>query len=257
MDPAVRSLSRSKLQDEINDFMSLLDSRAEERIVHDFLSRHSYFFYDLIRSNGFSTLYSKIKLGSDYEVDFAWFDTSSNGPEWSFVELEAPTRRMFTALGYPSQWLIHAIQQVLDWHSWIHDNLDYAKRLMPHVEYPRGYVFIGRRSELTPIKRKRLRRLQYEYRRSVEIHTLDWFVTSARNFQYTVTDHKGGNWEIPSGALGHGDLAKGCPVDAFKWLNSQFADNSKAIFQEYSLEEREQSALLNPDLFNEDRNEIK
>ena len=44
---------------------------------------------------------------------------------------------------------------------------------MPSIEYPMAYLFMGRRSELTDVTRKRLRRIAYECRMSCEIHTLD------------------------------------------------------------------------------------
>lgn len=251
-DPAITSLTRRKIITEIDEFRKLLDSKVDEAEIHGFLATHSYFFQGLIRNEGVSPLYSKIKLGSNYEIDFAWFDTSSNGPEWCFAEIEAPSRNMFTATGDPSRWLTHAIQQVLDWHSWIHDNLSYAAKLMPHVEYPRGFVFVGRRSELTSIARKRLRRLCYEYRRSVEIHTLDWFISAARIFMNHVDDSKGGDWAIPSAALSHSELARGFPTHAFDWLNSDFAENAKKEFLASSLEEREHQYESNSDLLEDD-----
>ena len=252
-DPVIRSLTHVKLRAEIEEFKALLDSKVDETKIHSFLATHSYFFQGLIRNEGLSPLYSKIKLGSNYEADFAWFDTSSNGPEWCFAEIEAPSRKMFTAMGYPSHWLTHAIQQVLDWHSWIHENLDYARKLMPHAEYPRGFVFVGRRSELTPQKRKRLRRLCYEYRRSVEIHTLDWFISAAHTFMFFIDDSRGGDWAIPSYALSHNELANGLPVEAFKWLNSPLEDRAKEIFLENSFEEREHDSMQNKDLFLEEQ----
>jgi hypothetical protein len=252
VDPIIRNLTQSQVIAEIDEFRDLLDSKVDEARIHSFLATHSYFFQGLIRNEGVSPLYSKIKLGSNYEIDFAWFDTSSNGPEWCFAEIEAPSRHMFTATGVPSRWLTHAIQQVLDWHSWIHDNLGYATKLMPHVEYPRGFVFVGRRSELTPLTRKRLRRLCYEYRRSVEIHTLDWFISAAQKFLNFVDDSKGGNWAMPSKALNHRELAKGLPAHAFVWLNSDFAEFAKKEFLAESFEEREHDYESNSDLFEED-----
>ena len=56
---------------------------------------------------------------------------------------------MFTKSGDPTSDLTHAIQQVRDWHTWIHVNVDYARKLMPLIEYRLGFVFIGRRSHLT------------------------------------------------------------------------------------------------------------
>jgi hypothetical protein len=155
---------------------------------------------------------------------------------------------MFTIGGEPSRWLNHAIQQVLDWHSWIHENLSYARQLMPYVDYPRGFVFIGRRNELSHQKRNRLKRLCYEYRKTVEIHTLDWFISAAESVAKMIGSN-GGGWILPSRALSHSDLAQGLPEYAHEWLMSPFAESAKEIFLKTSLEQREDNYLQNRDLF--------
>lgn len=175
VDPLVRALTRTKVDADIAEYLKLLDGGAAEAAVHQFLATHFYFFNGLIRLFDVSPLYSKVKLGSQYEVDFAFFDLTSFGPEWNLIEIEAPSRQMFTKAGNPTAALTHAIQQVRDWHAWVHENLDYARKLMPKIEYPMGYVFIGRRVHLTSAAKEKLRRFAYENRNFLHIHTLDWF----------------------------------------------------------------------------------
>lgn len=203
------TLTRDRLRRDITEFSRLLDTKAEEQRINTFLTEHSYFFNRLLRMNGKSPLYSEVKLGSEYEIDFAFFDSGSNGPEWHLVEIESPTLSFFTKSGRPSANLTHAIQQVRDWQSWIHNNLSYARRLMPSIEYPLGCIFAGRRSAITHFER--FRRLCYEHRQYLEIHTLDWFIDSARGV------FRGG-WTVPMKALSHRDLRHGLPPEARRWI---------------------------------------
>lgn len=206
------------LYTEIEHFRSLLDNRVSEEVIHQFLATHSYFFNGILRLHGASPLYSKIKLGSDYEVDFAWFDTGSYGAEWRLVEIEAPTHSMFTKNGDPSQPLNHAIQQVRDWKDWVRSYHSYARDLMPHLDYPQCYVFIGREHELTDKTRKKLKQLNDESR-VVEIHTLDWFVRNASSVATLLTGI-GAEWTVPNEAYNHSDLRNKRPKQAFDWLTS-------------------------------------
>ena len=211
IDPLVKALTPDQLEKDVGEFERFLDGCVREQEVHDFLADHSYFFNHIIRLNGASPLYSKIKLGSEFEIDFACFDAGSPGPEWHLIEIEGPGSPLFTNAGDPSARLTHAIRQVLDWQGWIHENLDYARKLFPYIEYPLGYVFMGRRHGLTPATRKRLRRLNYEHRSSLKIHSLDWFASAARSV-ISLIEHTGqGSWALPMRALTHKDLAGGLP----------------------------------------------
>lgn len=248
IDPSVRQLTRKRLRADIAEYKALLDARVSESRIHVFLSSHSYFFNGLLRLFGYSPLYSKIKLGHNFEVDFAWFDTGSDGPEWCLAEIESPKRSMFTRAGDPSAWLTHAIQQVLDWHSWIHDNVAYARHLMPYIEYPLGLVFIGRRHELTSSTRKKLRRLCYEHRMSLEIHTLDWFISAAESVDNLIVARRGGAWLLPMKALSHRDLAGGLPPLAKGWMESPFARRTARAKLKFRLQGRKYSYLGNEEL---------
>jgi hypothetical protein len=169
-DPLVRQLSKQKIEDAIREFSALLDKPAEESQIQFFLENHSYFFNRIIRLSGASPLLAKIALGSDYEVDFACFDAGSCGPEWHFIEIESPKHSLFTKSGDLSAPVNHAIQQVRNWQTWVDENLNYARKTFPHIIYPRGYVFIGRRSELTIALREKLRKINYDAEHYMELH---------------------------------------------------------------------------------------
>jgi len=236
IDPEVRSLTPQAIEADIDKYDRLLAKRAREQDVQAFLEEHSYFFNGILRLYAPSPLYSKVRLGSEYEMDFAWFDTASSGPDWRFVELEAPAYPMFTKAGEPSARLQHAMQQVRDWNAWIHRHLDYARALMPRIEYPLAYVFVGRRAQLTSQTRERLRRLAFENRSQVHLHTLDWFVGAARSVQGLLRP-RGGGWPVPMRAFSHKDLTERRPSHAFDWLSQPDLEIDRAS----SREEREQA----------------
>jgi len=70
VDPLVAKLTPRQVEEDAREYAALLDGRASEAKVHRFLAKHSYFFNGVIRLFGRSPLYSKIRLGSEYEIDF-------------------------------------------------------------------------------------------------------------------------------------------------------------------------------------------
>jgi hypothetical protein len=222
VDPEFKRLTVTRVNKDIASFRKLLDSRAPEREVHRFLQARSYFFNGALRLSGRCPLYSEIRLGHEYVVDFAWCDTGSVGPEWRLVELEGPTRKAFKKSGHPTAWLTHAIDQVRDWHTWVHENLAYARQLMPRIEYPLSCVFVGRRHDLTEATSKRLRRIIFEQRMFMEIHSLDWFVSAAKSVKTLVRGR--GYWCVPMHALSHADLSRGLRSETIEYLNLPFVN---------------------------------
>lgn len=222
VDPLVRALTPEKIRNDIKRFVALLDSKEGEGKVHDFLASHSYFFNGILRlTTGYSRLYSKIRLGSDYEIDFVWFDTGSLGPEWYLAEIEQPRFTIFNAREDPSAALTHGIRQIRDWQTWIDDNRTYANKLMPRIKYPLGLLFIGRRKELVSIKaQEKLHRIAYEKRMFLRVHTLDWFASAAESVESMLGDSR---WWVPMKASSHKDLSNGLPETSLRWFESAFA----------------------------------
>lgn len=218
IDPLVRRMTAVQAGEDLKEYLSLLDSCCDEHKLQRFLADRSYFFSRLLRLNGQSPLYSKVQLGDQYETDFACFDSGSSGPEWYLIEIESPAAKIFTKSGQPSARLSHAMQQVRDWLSWVHDNLGFARKLMPHIDYPLGYIFIGRRTVLGESERKRLKRLNFDNRLSFRVHTLDWFADSARDVLGMLGQHEHGSWLLPMKALTHKQLRRGLPPDARQYM---------------------------------------
>lgn len=216
-DKNVVALTENRLNAQIRRYERLLDDKESELAVHDYLASHSYFFNGVLRMFGSSPLYSKVKFADKFEADFVWFDSGSYGCEWHLAEIEAPARKMFTKSGRASGYLTHAIQQVRDWHTWVHEHRSTARELMPHVDYPQGYVFIGRRRDLSESDMQRLKRLSFEHRMMLEIHTLDWFASNAASVRNLLGRSR---WRIPSRAFTHADLRRRQPDWAFEWLDS-------------------------------------
>jgi hypothetical protein len=110
IDPLVKALTPEQIQKDISEFERLLDDRVNEQKLHEFLAYHSYFFNGIIRLTGASALYSKIKLGSEFEIDFACFNPGSAGPQWHLIEIESARHSLFTNAGDPTAPLTHAIR---------------------------------------------------------------------------------------------------------------------------------------------------
>lgn len=197
-------LTLKQIESDISEYRALLDSRVRENKVQEFLASHSYFFHSLLIDVLYPyPVFSKVRLGNEYETDFAGVIFSSFGSEWRLAEIESPVQRMFTAGGDPSAPLNHAIQQVRNWIRWCEDNISFVQKLMPGLKYPLGLVFCGRRSELTPATQDKLRQLNHntEFR----VRTLDALVDGARAVEHFA---RNGSFElpIPMNALSHADL---------------------------------------------------
>jgi len=226
VDPLISKLTPKQIQKDVATYTKMLDSKVNESTIQSFLADHSYFFNGLIDPWKPSPLYSKVKLGCDYEVDFAWLHFDSFGPEWRLVEIESPSCKLFTKSGNPSKELTHAVQQVRDWCAWIHEHLKYAQDLLPRISYPLCYIFIGRRNEITLSNRDKLRKFRYDHHTQMVIHTLDYFARAAEGFSSV--------WHTPMKALTHRDLKKGLPTAVQKWVTPE----DSPMLTEYRLKQR-------------------
>lgn len=122
------------------------------------------------------------RLGTHHETDFLIGDRDSMGRSWVAVELEGPQRPLFTKRGDPSQFLWHAVRQIIDWRIWLEQSRDYAVRLPEkgglglediNATTP-GLVVIGRRGQ-GPGDRPNFRRA-LKAQLDIEVHTYDWLL---------------------------------------------------------------------------------
>lgn len=208
------NMTEDEINNDIKEYKSLLDSGVKEEVIHQFLAEHAYFFNGTVRTFGHSPMYSKVKLGDDYETDFCYMDPTSFGPVWNFIELERPDHRLFTKNGDETSELKHGIRQVRDWNEWVSENKKYAEKLMPLIAYPQSTLIIGRRRELTenPKLMHRLKRINYELRMSMEIRTFDSLASNAESILKLARENKGiVHLSMPMKALTHRQLKDGLP----------------------------------------------
>lgn len=126
----------------------------------------------------YAHIVAKPKLGSEYEADYALQKYSG---EYDLVEIESSSLKLYTKAGNPSQYLVHAEQQVIDWLHWIERNNPYAREGLPELISPVGYVIIGRKGDLTESDKHRLLRRNSVYRGQLLIMTYDDLLAKANN----------------------------------------------------------------------------
>jgi len=127
----------------------LVDPRAMESDLHNFIAEHASLFFGQE-----AIVISQFDLGSDYQVDLVIAaDEGSYGIDYKLVEIELPRKPPYTRSGNPSARLTHAIQQVLNWKTWLKRYRGHVRRFFPS-EY-HGWeeftnfsycIFIGRRT---------------------------------------------------------------------------------------------------------------
>jgi hypothetical protein len=131
---------------------------VRESDIHEFLSEHSSLFFG---QDAF--VISRAELGSDFQVDFVIArDQASYGIGYTFVEIETPQSLVYTRSGDPSARLTHAIQQVLNWKTWLTRHRVHVRRFFPSKYW--GWeeftnlsfcIVIGRRGSQASVTAKR------------------------------------------------------------------------------------------------------
>jgi hypothetical protein len=105
-----------------------LQTATTEAAVQSILEEHPVLLARALGGGHGRWVIPQRRLGAEHVPDFIIGEKSSLGYEWTLVELESPSQRMFKRNGDPTQALSHAIRQILDWRSWLTVNLNYARR---------------------------------------------------------------------------------------------------------------------------------
>jgi Domain of unknown function (DUF4263) len=136
----------------------------------------------------FGTHYREVKpkhcLGNQYEMDYALVRLAGFV---DLVEIERSSDSVYNQRGDPSGRLVHAEQQVLDWLAWIDEHASYARKYLPGVERPAGYIVIGRDSALSGAGREKLTRRNAAFAGRLEILTFDDLARRADALLRTLT----------------------------------------------------------------------
>ena len=181
------------------NWQKLLDENHQERIYHDFLRRHA----NLFLANGTSSFFaiSKLKLGSEYELDFAIpHEEYSRGLFWELIEIKTPQVPPYTDSGVPSAKLIEATQQVRNWKRWIQASRAEAMKLFslwsvrcerrPNFRFT---IIIGTRENS---KKWLTERNQYAEENNVSIRSFDYLMDKLKARIFRDSVYLGsGNWD--------------------------------------------------------------
>lgn len=155
----------------IATFEDLLARHEREESYQQFLATNPALLDPLA-----SRVVPKQKLGTEYATDFA---IQRYDGAWLLVEIEKPQDSMFTRSDDFAAGFTHAYGQVLDFQSWVDDNIAYAREAMPGIASPRGVLVTGMRAGLSE---RRLRKLAQLNRNSarIEVLTFDDLAAQAR-----------------------------------------------------------------------------
>jgi Domain of unknown function (DUF4263) len=115
------------------------------------------------------------KWGSDFVV-------RRLDDQYVFVEIERPRDAPMTSYPHPTPRLSHALGQVLNWFSWVEDNIAYAhSNGFPGVHSPTGVIVIGRLRDMKPAQSRALKQLNCQLTPRLTILTYDDVLTQGRN----------------------------------------------------------------------------
>lgn len=137
-----------RLQKIIAQFAAVLKQATVEEELQKFLESNP-----VVLSPTAVRVIPKHQLGAEYITDFV---IEEAGREYTIVELESPTRPIFTKKDDFTAWATHAIGQVADWRDWIQENNSYARQSLSGITDPAGLVIMGRDAEMKERHRKRL-----------------------------------------------------------------------------------------------------
>lgn len=154
-------------------FLELIDSRAREEKIHQFLVDHPEILHAAMhRSDQIITKPSLHRYIPDFAAGIE--GRSLRRWSWTLIEIEPAEFPLITRSGSPSAKLTHAVKQVADWRNWISENTAYARTILPDITPAcHGLIIIGRRNTIADGMANELRAYQ-DSLNSIRIHSYDW-----------------------------------------------------------------------------------
>jgi hypothetical protein len=147
-----QEMTRENASRLIEEFRALLNNAKREEDVQRFLNEHPQLLYP-----DFIDCFPKFALGDDFETDYVFLVQGPDGPEYVFVEIERPSKTVFTKQGQFSAYFTQAKDQILDWDRWSTQNADYISKKLPGLYKPKFHLVMGRSHDLTSEQREKLK----------------------------------------------------------------------------------------------------
>jgi Shedu protein SduA, C-terminal len=163
-----------------------LGSATDERPLQKVLEEHPEMLGHIVTGHHGTYVIPQASLGGQYVPDFLIAAETSNGLQWTLVEIESPNAPLTIADGQHSHQLRKAIQQIIDWREWLSDNAAYARQSkaenglgLPGIRTDaRALIIISRESLITTAGKNRARELG---ERNIEIRTYDWLLRASQH----------------------------------------------------------------------------
>ena len=125
------------------DLQNAFKENSERKLL-EILKKNSFLFYELYRRKyAICPCFSEVPFGNKYRCDFCWLNDSSDGPEWTLVEIEKPKMQLFTSKNDPTASLSHAIEQVNSWKMYFDENPSEKRRIFGAVSRFRYILVVG------------------------------------------------------------------------------------------------------------------
>jgi hypothetical protein len=121
---------RVRLKREVQSFRKLLGSSVvgERKLCNFINKRRTYFIIGSILASYYNFghheayLFREFRLGTSHEVDYLLVGKSSDGWQFVFVELEAPTGKITTKDGQLGEPIRKGLIQTAAWEAWLQSN---------------------------------------------------------------------------------------------------------------------------------------
>ncbi|HEX3551916.1 MAG TPA: Shedu anti-phage system protein SduA domain-containing protein [Thermoanaerobaculia bacterium] len=171
---------------DIEELESVIATAEDERPIQKFLEENGHLLTTLLGGSERYCLPQK-RLGGEYVPDFIIGSADSLGFRWVLIELETPRSGIYVKDGLVlDQRTRKGVSQVIEWRSWLLDNLSYARRrrqenglgLFDIRENSDAVVLVGRRSKMP--KTKDAQRNEYRQVNKIQIHSYDWLLETLR-----------------------------------------------------------------------------
>ena len=117
---------------EAKQFMLVLDESKNENQIQSYIKDNKKWFIpgsifkEYSFGNGEAYLFPELRLGAEYQVDYALLGENSDGYSIVFVEFEnANTPFLISTSNTESESVRKGVAQIKNWKRWIEDNRDY------------------------------------------------------------------------------------------------------------------------------------
>lgn len=175
-DSSIR-ITKKKLE----EFSQLIEASEREEEYQVFLKDNPVFINPLS-----SQVLDKHKLGDDLITDFVIKTLENN---YILAEIEKPQDNIFNKNNDFSGSFTHAYGQVLDFISWVDENIAYAQKKLPNISAPNGVLIIGRSASMNDFQKRKLEYFNSNSSR-IKICTYDDILANARRlYQNLIYSH--------------------------------------------------------------------